>query len=80
MNNQWVVTYEITTPGGLMLAEFFRGTRKECQRIEANSSVGEDDRRPTCQPWKVQAGPADNWDHYVAAVVQSGQFVIVEGR
>ena len=80
MSNQWVVTYEISTPQGLMLAEFFRGSRKECERIGANSSVGEDDRRPTYQPWRVQTGPADNWDHYVAHAVGSGQFVIVEGR
>jgi hypothetical protein len=75
----WVVTYEITSPDGLMLAEFYRGSRKECQRIEAASSVGEDDRRRTFD-WKPMTGPAENWDCFVKQKVGSGEFVIVEGR
>ena len=60
-----------------MIAEFFRGSRKECERISEGSSVGEDDRQPTLQPWKVMIGPADNWDVFVREVVESGQYLIV---
>ena len=46
MRGPWVVTYEIESPKGLLIAEFYRGDRATCERIEAHSSVGEDDQRP----------------------------------
>jgi hypothetical protein len=63
--NDWVVTYKIDRPqGGFMLTEFYRGDKRECQRIRAHCSAGSDDRCKTAL-WQVVIGPAEEWDEFL---------------
>lgn len=60
---EWVVTYTIEFANrDIMVTEFFRGEREECERISAQSGGGEHDARWTKRPWKPIVGPAHEWD------------------
>lgn len=76
----WVVTYEIRSPKGLMIAEFYRGSQSECERIEAASSVGEDDQHPTAQPWTAKIGPAAFWEAFIESAIEAGDYIAVRDR
>jgi hypothetical protein len=77
MGEPWVVAYRIETASNVMFTEFFRGDREECQRIEANSALGADDRYRTRKPWKPMIGTAESWDEFVDASLASGDVVLL---
>ena len=77
---QWVVSYQIKNMwGDELYAEFFRGDREECERIQKHSVGGEDDRQRTIKPWKAVAGPASSWDDFITQSIASGEYVLVGG-
>lgn len=64
--SEWVVTYKIEFPNrDIMVTEFFRGDRDECERIRARSGGGECDMQRTKRPWKPIIGPAEEWDGFL---------------
>jgi hypothetical protein len=64
--SEWVVTYQIEFPNrNILVTEFFRGDRDECERIRAQSGGGEDDRQRTKRPWRPIIGPACEWDDFL---------------
>ena len=70
MRNQWVVTYRMECGCGVMIMEFYRGTRAECIRIRDHSAGGECDGHHTEQPWGVVIGPACDWDEFLSSASQ----------
>jgi hypothetical protein len=66
IGEQWVVTYTIEFPNNeLMVTEFFRGEREECERIKRASAGGDHDLIRTKRPWKPIVGPAHEWDDFL---------------
>ena len=64
--NQWVVTYRIVTEHHVVLTEFYRGSKRECLRIQrASTGVGEDDRQRTKNPWIAIVGTAKSWEQFI---------------
>jgi len=65
----WVVTYRIGSAQAvgvcLTIAEFYRGSQEECERIKTHYSCGSDDRIPTVNPWQIIIGPASDWDKFL---------------
>jgi hypothetical protein len=62
---QWVVTYRIETSEGIILMEFFRGSRAECSHIARHSGRGENDQERTGS-WKPIIGCASEWDEMLS--------------
>jgi len=63
---EWVVTYTIEFPdNAILVTEFFRGERHECERIKAQSGGGDHDQMTTKRPWKAIVGPAHEWDDFL---------------
>jgi hypothetical protein len=76
---QWVVTYRHEQiDGGVMVAEFFRGTREECIRIMTHSGEGENDKCPT-SGWKAVMGTARSWDVFIADMNNEGEVILEIG-
>ena len=63
---EWVVTFRIAEKGTRSwgMAEFYRGSEKECRRIAANFSGGECDIVKT-NPWEVVVGPVEAWQEFL---------------
>jgi len=64
--SQWVVTYRIERADecSFGVAEFFRGTERECKRIGSAFACGSCDIVRTL-PWQVVVGPAEDWDRFL---------------
>jgi hypothetical protein len=64
--NEWVVTYKIEFANrDILVTEFFRGDRDECERIGALSYGGECDMHRTKRPWVPIVGLAHEWDDFL---------------
>jgi len=77
---QWVVTYKHQQiDGGILVTEFYRGSRDECVRICTHSGEGEDDRCRT-QQWRPVIGTASSWDEFVSQAAEDGTVVVIGGH
>lgn len=74
--NEWVVTYRVETNSGILIVEFYRGSRAECLRIAQHSAKGDSDQEQTGS-WTPIIGPAQGWDEFLQAGVEVHGFTPV---
>lgn len=76
MPRQWVVTYRFEVHDNVLVTEFFRGDREECDRICDHFAPGEDDRVQT-GAWRPILGTAKSWDIFLEDAAEDDSTVVV---